>query len=179
MVEDWRQAVGRWRAAYMPPLRSDGNGQAEGSRPLPTMWGDRGTKRKRTLTQGCGPGMPGPYRGGGRLAGAGRERRGRDESLPYGLCEREIVGRPALRPPRACMGVGMISDHTCRGRRPRRPAEGSRPLPTMRKIRGWLWKVRGPGMPGPYGGEKRRPGQASTSGVPPHAIFTQVLHVSP
>ena len=116
----------------MPPLRSDGNGQAEGSRPLPTMWGDRGTKRKRTLTQGCGPGMPGPYRGGGRLAGAGRERRGRDESLPYGLCEREIVGRPALRPPRACMGVGMISDHTCRGRRPRRPAEGSRPLPTMR-----------------------------------------------
>ena len=45
----------------MPPLRSDENGQAEGSRPLPTMWGDRGTKRKRTLTQGCGPGMPGPY----------------------------------------------------------------------------------------------------------------------
>ena len=24
---------------------------------------------------GCGPGMPGPYRGGGRLAGAGREGR--------------------------------------------------------------------------------------------------------
>ena len=33
---------------------------------------------------GCGPGMPGPYRGG----------------------ERKIVGRPALRPPRACIGVG-------------------------------------------------------------------------
>ena len=31
-----------------------------------------------------GPGMPGPYSGG----------------------EREIVGRPALRPPRACIGVG-------------------------------------------------------------------------
>ena len=31
-------------------------------------------------------------------------------------------------------------------------AEGSRPLPTMREIRGWLWKVRGPGMPGPYEG---------------------------
>ena len=33
---------------------------------------------------GCGPGMPGPYKGG----------------------ERKIVGRPALRPPRACIGVG-------------------------------------------------------------------------
>ena len=30
------------RAAYMPPLRSDGNGQAEGSRPLPTLWGAPG-----------------------------------------------------------------------------------------------------------------------------------------
>ena len=30
-------------------------------------------------------------------------------------------------------------------------AEGSRPLPTMWKVRGWLWKARGPGMPGPYG----------------------------
>ena len=59
---------------------------------------------------------------------------------PYGLCEREIVGRPALRPPRACMGVGMVSGHPCRGRRPRRPAEGSRPLPTMWKVRGWLWE---------------------------------------
>ena len=27
--------------------------------------------------EGCGPGMPGPYRGGGRLAGAGREGRER------------------------------------------------------------------------------------------------------
>ena len=70
---------------------------------------------------------------------------------PYGLCEREIVGRPALRPPRACMGVGMVSGHPCRGRRPRRPAEGSRPLPTMRKISGWLREACGPGMPGPYG----------------------------
>ena len=31
-------------------------------------------------------------------------------------------------------------------------AEGSRPLPTMWKVRGWLWKACGPGMPGPYGG---------------------------
>ena len=114
---------------------------AEGSRPLPTMWGDRGTKRKRTLTQGCGPGMPGPYRGGGRLAGAGRERRGRDESLPYGLREREIVGRPALRPPRACMGVGVVSGCLLYIRRLQiGAAEGSRPLPTMWKVRGWLWE---------------------------------------
>ena len=70
---------------------------------------------------------------------------------PYGLCKREIVGRPALRPPRACMGVGMVSGHPCRGRRPRRPAEGSRPLPTMQKIKGRQWQGCGPGMPGPYG----------------------------
>ena len=60
-----------------------------------------------------------------------RERRGRDEFLPYGLREREIVGRPDLRPPRAFAGVGVVSGHLCKGRRPRRPAEGSRPLPTM------------------------------------------------
>ena len=39
----------------------------------------------------------------------------------------------------------------CRGRRPRRPAEGSRPLPTMQKITGRQWQGCGPGMPGPYG----------------------------
>ena len=37
-------------------------------------------------------------------------------------------------------------------------AEGSRPLPTVwgetgwQSSNGWLWKVHGPGMPGPYGG---------------------------
>ena len=41
----------------------------------------------------------------------GREVRARDESLPYGLREREIVGRPALRPPRVYMGVGMNFSH--------------------------------------------------------------------
>ena len=39
-----------------------------------------------------------------------------------------------------CAGAGMISGHLCRERRPRRAAEGSRPLPTMWKVRGWLWK---------------------------------------
>ena len=89
--------------------------------------------------------------GGGRLTvGGGKLRAGHARPLQGG--EREIVGRPALRPPRTCMGAGMVSGHLCRGRRPRRPAEGSRPLPTMWKVRGWLWKARGPGMPGPYGG---------------------------
>ena len=34
---------------------------------------------------------------------------------PTGCREREIVGRPDLRPPRACMGVGMVSGHLCVG----------------------------------------------------------------
>ena len=44
--EDWRQAAARLRAAYMPPLRSDGNGQVEGSRPLPTMRGETGCAKQ-------------------------------------------------------------------------------------------------------------------------------------
>ena len=54
-------------------------------------------------------------------------------------------------------GCGVISGHLCRGRRPRRAAEGSRPLPTVwgetgwQSSNGWLWKACGPGMPGPYG----------------------------
>ena len=70
---------------------------------------------------------------------------------PYGLCEREIVGRPALRPPRACMGVGMFSGHPCRGRRPRRPAEGSRPLPTMQTSNRRRRRVAGRAYPAPTG----------------------------
>ena len=60
----------------------------------------------------------------------------------------------------------------CSGRRPQRPAEGSRPLPTVLvekqvpfgllggrgracparlwMVYGWLWEGCGPGMPGPY-----------------------------
>ena len=54
-------------------------------------------------------------------------------------------------------GCGVVSGHLCRGRRPRRAAEGSRPLPTVwgetgwQSSNGWLWKACGPGMPGPYG----------------------------
>ena len=76
--------------------------------------------------------------------------------------------------------MSSLTGRRCRGRRPRRPAEvsgggryaggmnfsptgyllagvgrkvaeGSRPLPTMQKIKGWQWQGSGPGMPGPYG----------------------------
>ena len=48
-------------------------------------------------------------------------------------------------------GGGRFTDRRCRGRRPRRPAERSRPLPTLQKINGRQWQGCGPGMPGPYG----------------------------
>ena len=44
-------------------------------------------------------------------------------------------------------------------------AEGSRPLPTMWKVRWWLWKACGPGMPGPYGGDGGGSGVFSTFGT--------------
>ena len=113
---------------------------AEGSRPLPTMQNSNGRRRKvagracpaptewwngwRVLAGRGGRHICRPY-GVNRQVSYDRKRPGRDESLPYGLCELEIVGRPDLRPPRACAGVGMVSGHLCRGRRPRRPAEGS------------------------------------------------------
>ena len=46
------------------------------------------------------------------------------------------VGRPAHRPPCPFAIRRSLADR-CRGRRPRRPAEGSRPLPTMQRIQGW------------------------------------------
>ena len=60
---------------------------------------------------------------------------------------REGRGRAAARP----YGWRKVRGQGCRGRRPRRPAEGSRPLPTMQKIKGRQWQGCGPGMPGPYG----------------------------
>ena len=60
---------------------------------------------------------------------------------------REGQGRAAARP----YGWRKVRGQGCRGRRPRRPAEGSRPLPTMQKIKGRQWQGCGPGMPGPYG----------------------------
>ena len=46
------------------------------------------------------------------------------------------VGRPAPRPPRTFAVMRSPADCVCRRRRPRRPAEGSRPLPTMQRIKG-------------------------------------------
>ena len=45
------------------------------------------------------------------------------------------VGRPAHRPPCPFAIRRSLADR-CRGRRPRRPAEGSRPLPTMQTGKG-------------------------------------------
>ena len=79
------------------------------------------------------------------------------------------VGQPALRPPRRLAAMRSLTVCRCRGRRPRRPAkvscggryaggmnfsptgyllagvgrkaaEGSRPLPTMQRIKGWQWR---------------------------------------
>ena len=43
----------------------------------------------------------------------------------------------------------------CRGRRPRRPAEGSRPLPTMQRIRGGNGEAAGRACPAPTDCRKR------------------------
>ena len=45
------------------------------------------------------------------------------------------VGRPAHRPPCPFAIRRSLADR-CRGRRPRRPAEGARPLPTMQTVKG-------------------------------------------
>ena len=100
--------------------------------------------------QGCGPGMPGPYR-----------------VVWVGFVM--DVGRPAPRPPGRFTAMRSLTVCHCRGRRPQRPAkvscggrcaegmnfsptgyllagvgrkaaEGSRPLPTMQRIKGWQWQ---------------------------------------
>ena len=45
----------------------------------------------------------------------------------------------------------MVSGHLCRGRRPRRPAEGASPLPTMQNSNGRRRKVAGRACPAPTG----------------------------
>ena len=63
--------------------------------------------------------------GGGRLTAGGGEVAGRACPAPTGWRkgERVLAGRVS--------GCGVVSGHLCRGRRPRRAAEGSRPLPTV------------------------------------------------
>ena len=80
---------------------------------------------------------------------------------------RAVMGRPRAGHARPLQGGNF-----CSGRRPQRPAEGSRPLPTVLvekqvpfgllggrgrtcparlwMVYGRLWEGRGPGMPGPY-----------------------------
>ena len=50
---------------------------------------------------------------------------------------------------------GEVCGNECRGRRPQRPAEGSRPLPTMQRIRGGNGKVEGRACPAPTDCRKR------------------------
>ena len=85
------------------------------------LWGVVGGKRV------AGLGGLGEWVSGGRLTAGGGEVAGRACPAPTGWRKGERV--PA--------GNGQ--------------AEGSRPLPTMWKVRGWLWEGCGPGMPGPYG----------------------------
>ena len=63
------------------------------------LWGGGGWKA------GCGVKWFGEWVSGGRLTAGGGEVAGRACPAPTGG-ERKIVGRPALRPPRACIGVG-------------------------------------------------------------------------
>ena len=70
----------------------------------------------------------------------------------------------AMGRPRAGHARPLQGGNFCSGQRPQRPAEGSRPLPTVLvekqvpfgllarlwMVYGRLWEGRGPGMPGPY-----------------------------
>ena len=83
--------------------------------------------------------MPGPYRAAWMSCGR--------RPAPRNVVKWD-VGRPAPRPPRTFAVMRSPAD-CCRGRRPPTPPEGSRPLPTMQKIKGIQWQGCGPGMPGP------------------------------
>ena len=96
---------------------------AEGSRPLPTMQRVKGVVMARLRAGHARP-----------LQGGVNELRAKARPTEYGK-----VGCRAACPQAAadvCVNekpCGLC----CRGRRPRRPAEGSRPLPTMQRIQGW------------------------------------------
>ena len=72
-------------------------------------WGDGGWRAQIMGVVGgkrvAGLGGLGEWVSGGRLTAGGGEVAGRACPAPTGG-ERKIVGRPALRPPRACIGVG-------------------------------------------------------------------------
>ena len=88
-----------------------------------------------------------PYNAKDKRAATARLRAGHARPLRGGfVC---AYGRIPY-PPAGVYGGGRFTDCRCRGRRPRRPAERSRPLPAMQKINGRQRQGCGPGMPGPY-----------------------------
>ena len=94
---------------------------------------------------------------------------GRDESLPYNPHSRELVGRPVLWPPCPLAVAGKLTDCRCRGRRPRRPAEGSRPPPyNINRKRDINGKVAGRACPAPTGCRGKAQQSPSGSASSPH-----------
>ena len=78
-----------------------------------------------------GPGTPGPY--SATLVEQALKARYTGGMNPSPANRyRVVVGRPALWPPRTFAVLYNFMGCHCRGRHPRRPAEGSRPLPTNR-----------------------------------------------
>ena len=90
-----------------------------------------------------GPGMPGPY--SATLVEQALKARytGGMNSSPANHY-RVVVGRPALWPPRTFAVLYNFMGCHCRGQRPRRPAEGSRPIPTNRSKTGLRTKKSAP-----------------------------------
>ena len=90
-----------------------------------------------------GPGMPGPY--SATLVEQALKARYTGGMNPSPANHyRVVVGRPALWPPRTFAVLYNFMGCHCRGRHPRRPAEGSRPLPTNRSKTGLRTKKSAP-----------------------------------
>ena len=84
---------------------------------------------------GGGPGMPVPY--SATLVEQALKARYTGGMNPSPANRyRVVVGRPGLWPPRTFAVLYNFMGCHCRGRQPRRPAEGSRPLPTNRSKTG-------------------------------------------
>ena len=90
-----------------------------------------------------GPGMPGPY--SATLVEQALKARYTGGMNPSPANHyRVVVGRPALWPPRTFAVLYNFMGCHCRGRHPRRPAEGSKPLPTNRSKTGLRTKKSAP-----------------------------------
>ena len=92
-------------------------------------WGDDGWRAQIMGLVGgkrvAGLGGLGESVSGGRLTAGDGKVAGRACPAPTGWRKGERVLAGRVR------GCGVVSGHLCRGRRPRRHAEGSRPLPTV------------------------------------------------